>query len=312
MKTINDYMHRFSSFGLRDRINRMFNEKSGRCLMLACDHGYFQGAPHGFENLRQAIEPLLPYIDCITPTRGGLMDIGASGKPVILRATGGSSITRPDELDQEHITVGIDEIVGLNCIGYSAQVFIGFPNQRQSIQNLTDLIQKDAYGLIALGVNAVGTGKVYAGKDNGKDRYADFGKILEGKETSPESLKDAIRYLKHACRVIAENGATIVKTYYCDGFEEVVEASMAPIAMAGGKAQDTDEMLKTGEKAVKAGVVVFDWGRNVIQNEHPVAMAVSMAALLHNNFTDKEAYEVYKEIAEKPSKGYEIYEGLLK
>lgn len=315
MKTINDYMHRFGSFGLQDRIKRMFNPDSGRCMMLACDHGYFQGAPHGFENLRKAVEPLLPYIDCITPTRGGLMDIGATGVPVILRATGGSSMTRPDELDKEHITVSIDEILGCNCIGYSSQVFIGFQNQRESIQNLTDLMQQgNKYGLISLGVNAVGRGAVFVGKDEkNMDTYVDLSKILDGKEKEPEKIKDALRYIKHSCRVIAENGATIVKTYYCDGFEEVVESSMAPIAMAGGKAQDTAEMLKTGEKAIKAGVVIFDWGRNVIQNEHPIAMAVAMAAELHKGATGEVAYEIYREIAEKgPDKGHEIYGIIIK
>src|SRR3989344_4226200 len=108
-KRITDYA--FESFGVQRRINRMFNEKSGRCLMLAVDHGYFQGAPSGFENLRQAVSPLLPYVNCISPTRGGLKQIGPISTPVILRATGGTSMTRADELDDETVTVSIDEML---------------------------------------------------------------------------------------------------------------------------------------------------------------------------------------------------------
>lgn len=307
MKRITDY--NFESLGLERRIKRMFNEKSGRCLMLAVDHGYFQGAPRGFENLREAVHPLLPYVNCISPTRGGLKQIGSTSVAVILRATGGTSMSRPDELDDESVTVSIDEMLRYGVEGYSAQVMIGFPRQRQTIENLTTLIKEASkYDLIALGVNAVGKGKV-----NVLGKKVDLTKILsgEGGEPTKEESEKARYYLKNACRIIAENGATIVKTYYCEGFEEVVESCLVPIAMAGGKAQETYKMLQTGEKAIKAGVVAFDWGRNVIQNEHPVAMAVSLASLLHKDSTAKEAYEIYNEIAEAPEKAAFIYPSLI-
>lgn len=308
MRRITDY--NFESLGLERRIKRMFNEKSGRCLMLAVDHGYFQGAPRCFENLRSAVYPLLPFVDCISPTRGGLKQIGPVNVAVILRATGGTSMSRPNELDDESVTVSIDEMLRYGVEGYSAQVMIGFPRQKQTITNLTSLIKEASkYDLIALGVNAVGKGLVKV-----EDSEIDLNKILsgEGGEPTPEDTKNARYYLKNACRIIAENGATLVKTYYCDGFEEVVDSCLVPIAMAGGKAQDTFKMLQTGEKAIKAGAVAFDWGRNVIQNEHPVAMAVSLASLLHGDLTAKKAYKIYNEIAKNPKRAESVYDTITK
>jgi putative autoinducer-2 (AI-2) aldolase len=292
MKKITEYQVEYS--GLINRMARMFNPQSGRTVLLAVDHGYFQGAPAGLENLRKTIEPLLPYCDAISPTIGGLktnMDPWCT-TPIILRATGGNSMRRPAELDDEIVTVSIEEILKANAIGFTASCYIGLPHQKQTIANLAQLTNEGhKYGLISIGITAVGGDPV-------------LGKFVKGEKEDGTALtkddkKEAIKYLKHAARVVAENGADIVKTYYCDGFEEVVEACPVPIVIAGGTKRPTEEALEFTFNAIKAGAIGVDMGRNIFQNENPVAMIKAVRAVVHEGSSVKEALKLYNGLAKK-------------
>jgi putative autoinducer-2 (AI-2) aldolase len=292
MRKISDYQIEWS--GLANRMATMFNRKSGRTVMLAVDHGYFQGAPAGLIDLRKTIAPLLPWCDAVSPTIGGLkssMDPRVT-TPVILRATGGSSMRRTEELDDEIVTVSVEEMLRLNVIGFTASCFVGLPNQCSTIGNLTNLVNEArAFGLIAIGITAVGSHPELT-------RFV-RGEREDGGKLTAEDRKEALRYLKHAARVLSENGADIVKTYYCDGFEEVVEACLAPIVIAGGTKRPTLEALEFTHNAVKAGAVGVDMGRNIFQNENPVAMIRAVRSIVHENATVADAHDLYKRLAEK-------------
>ena len=292
MKKITDYNAEWT--GLKNRMAQMFNSQSGRTVLLAVDHGYFQGAPAGLEDLRKTIEPLLPFCDAVSPTVGGLKSSFNPWMktPIILRATGGNSMRRAAELDDEIVTVSVQEMVNLNAIGFTTSCYIGLPHQRQTIGNLTALTDEaHKFGLVSIGITAVGSDPV-------------LGKFVKGEredggELSAEDKKDAIKYLKHACRVVSENGADIVKTYYCDGFEEVVAACLSPIVIAGGTKRPTKEALEFTYNAVKAGAIGVDMGRNIFQNENPVAMIQAVRAVVHENKTAAQALDLYNSLKDK-------------
>ncbi|MFH1761141.1 MAG: 3-hydroxy-5-phosphonooxypentane-2,4-dione thiolase LsrF [bacterium] len=290
----NVFKYQLEWSGLQNRIAQMFNPDSGRCVMLAVDHGYFQGAPAGLIDLRKTVEPLLPYCDAISPTIGGLkssMD-PKSRTPVILRATGGNSMVKPEELDDEIVTVSIEEMVRLNVIGFTASVYIGLPNQVNTIANLTGLTDEaHKYGLIAIGITAVGN-------DPNLTKFVK-GEREDGGELSKNDKKEALKYLKHSCRVLSENGADIVKTYYCEGFEEVVEACLAPIVIAGGTRRPAREALEFTYNAIKAGAVGVDMGRNIFQNEFPVAMIQAVRSIVHDGKNVDEANKIYEKLSKK-------------
>jgi putative autoinducer-2 (AI-2) aldolase len=270
----------------------MFNPDSGRTVLLAVDHGYFQGAPAGLINLRETVTPLLPYCDAISPAIGGLKTSldPKTRTPIILRATGGNSMRRPDELDDEIVTVSVEEMVRCNAIGFTVSCYIGLPGQCQTIESLASLSDEaHRFGLISIGITAVGADPVLTKFVKGERE--------DGGELTADDKKEAVRYLKHACRVISENGADIVKTYYCDGFEEVVEACLSPIVIAGGTKRPTKEALEFTFNAIKAGAVGVDMGRNIFQNEHPVAMIQAVRAVVHEDKSVKEAFQLYEEIS---------------
>ena len=290
MRRVFDYQIEWS--GLENRLAQMFNSKSGHVVMLAVDHGYFQGAPHGLENLGETIKPLLPYCDAISPTIGGLktsINPRTTKTPIILRATGGNSMRKKDELDDEIVTVSIEEIIRRNAIGFTASVYIGLPHQKETIGNLTSLVNEaHKYGLIAIGITAVG--------NNPELTKFVRGEREDGSELTMEDKKEALRYLKLACRILSEDGADIIKTYYCEGFEEIVGTCLAPIVIAGGTKKPTKDALEFTYNSIKAGAVGVDMGRNIFQNEKPVAMIQAVRKIVHEGLTAEEAYEFYNSL----------------
>lgn len=79
-------------WGMQSRLARIFSPKTGRTVMLAFDHGYFQGPTTGLERIDLSIAPLYQETDVLMCTRGILRSVvpPATNKPVVLRASGGT------------------------------------------------------------------------------------------------------------------------------------------------------------------------------------------------------------------------------
>ena len=257
-------------WGLQNRLSRIIKPNNNRALMLAVDHGYFLGPTEKLENPKKVIAPLLKYCDSLMLTRGVQRTSvdPKSETPMVLRVSGGSSIIG-DDLSQEDITVSLEEAIRLNASAVAMSIFVGSKYEYQTIVNLGKLVNEaEKYGMPVLAVTAVG-------KELGKDA----------------------RYLSLACRVAAEQGAHIVKTYYCDNFEKVVESCPVPIIVAGGKKIPERDALQLTYNAIKAGAVGLDMGRNIWQSEHPVAMIKAARSIIHGNSNVDQAYNLYKKLA---------------
>ena len=252
-------------WGIKDRMSRIFNPVSGHTVMLAFDHGYIMGPTSGLERMDLTIVPLIEYADCLMCSRGALRSIvpPASGKPISLRFSAGTTVL--NELNDE-VILDIEDAIRVNASALAIMVAIGSKFEAITVNNLVktaDLGNK--YGIPTLGVTAVGK----------------------------ELTRDA-RYLSLACRVCAENGATFVKTYFCDtDFEKVTASCPVPIVIAGGKKLDEDKALEFAYQAIQQGAAGVDMGRNVFQSEHPIAMIQAVRAVVHEKRTPKEAFELY-------------------
>lgn len=265
-------------WGMKNRFSRIIKPGTGRSLVLPIDHGYFLGPTRRLENPWRTVEPLLPYMDALMLTRGILrasMDPGID-VPIILRVSGGTSIVGPD-LSNESITTSVVEALRLNASAVSLSIFVGTPYEHQTLTNLSVLVDEcEDYGIPVFAVTAVG-------------------RELEKRDS---------RYLSLCCRVAAELGARAVKTYYCEGFEKVVEGCPVPVLIAGGPRMDTElDALQTTYDAIQAGAVGVVMGRNIWQNEHPVAMIKAVRAVVHENATPQEAIQIYNEYRESETRG---------
>lgn len=260
-------------WGMKDRLSRIFDRKSGNTVMLAFDHGYIMGPTSGLERMDLTITPLIEYADCLMCTRGALRSIvpPTSNKPISLRYSAGTTVLT--DLNDECI-LDIEDAIRVNASALAVMVAIGSKFEATTIRNLVhtaDLGSK--YGIPALGVTAVGK----------------------------ELVRDA-RYLSLACRVCAENGATFVKTYFCEpDFEQVTASCPVPIVIAGGKKLSEDKALEFAYQAIQQGAAGVDMGRNVFQAEHPVAMIQAIRAVVHEKRTPKEAFDLYKTLKQGKS-----------
>ena len=263
-------------WGLKNRLAKIIKPQNNRALMLAVDHGYFLGPTEKLENAKKTIAPLLKYCDSLMLTRGVQRNAVDANTPVpmVLRVSGGSSIIGED-LSQEEITVSMEEAIRLNVAAVAMSMFVGSKYENQTIVNLGKLVNEaNRYGIPVLAVTAVG-------KELGKDA----------------------RYLSLACRIAAEQGAHVVKTYYCENFEKVVEACPVPIIVAGGKKIPERDAMQLTYNSIKAGAVGVDMGRNIWQSENPVPMIRAVRAIIHQNYNVDQAYKLYKDLCNQSKQG---------
>jgi 3-hydroxy-5-phosphonooxypentane-2,4-dione thiolase len=259
-------------WGMQNRLGKIFHAVSQRTVMLAIDHGYFQGPTTGLERVDLDIVPLLPFADALMLTRGMLRSTipATFGGGLVLRASGGPSILK--ELSNEQIAMDMEDALRLNASAVAVQVYVGGEFETQTIQNMTRLVDLgNRHGVPVLGVTAVGK----------------------------NMTRDA-RYLRLACRICAELGAHFVKTYYvAEGFETVTASCPVPVVMAGGKKLEEMDALRMAYEAISRGAGGVDMGRNIFQSEAPAAMLQAVRHVVHDQWKPKEAFEFYQTLKDE-------------
>lgn len=255
---------------MKNRLSRLIRP-DGHCMFMPLDHGYFLGPTKRLEKPGETVKPLLPYCDALFLTRGVLRSCidPAVDKPIILRVSGGPSIVGKD-LANEGLTTSIEEIIRLNAAAVGLSIFVGTEYETQTILNLAELVnQCEDFGIPVMAVTAV------------------------GKETE----KREARYLSLCCRIAAEMGAKVVKTYWCEkDFDKVVEGCPVPVVMAGGPKCETErEVFEFVYDGMQKGAIGVNLGRNIWQHNHPEAMAKALYAVVHKNAAPKEAEDIFSE-----------------
>ncbi|MDP2730689.1 MAG: 3-hydroxy-5-phosphonooxypentane-2,4-dione thiolase [Dehalococcoidales bacterium] len=262
-------------WGMANRLAQLI-QPDGHALFLPVDHGYFQGPTRKLEEPGKTVKPLLPYADALFITRGVLRSSidPAKTKPVILRVSGGSSVVGKD-LANEGITTSMEEAIRLNVSAVGISIFVGTDYEKESLLNLAKLVDEgERYGIPVMAVTAVGR----------------------------ELEKRDARYLALASRIAAELGARVVKTYWCENFEKVSQGCPVPVVMAGGPRVDTElEVFEFVYDGMQKGAIGVNLGRNIWQNDFPVAMIKALRAIIHQKATPKEAHEIFSNA--KNSKG---------
>jgi len=253
-------------WGAKDRMSRIFRPDTGRTVMLVFDHGFIMGPTSGLERIDLNIVPIAPYADCLMGARGIIRSCIPPNiqKPVCLRSDAGTSILT--ELNH-NVIIDVEDAIRLNASAMAIMVTAGDPaTEARTFANLYNLADAGAkYGIPVMGVTAVG-------KDMARDA----------------------RYFGLASRMCAENGANIVKTYYCDGFEKVTASCPVPIVIAGGKKLPELEALELAYNAINEGAAGVDMGRNVFQSDAPPAMIQAVGAVVHDGLKPKEALDLFE------------------
>ncbi|MCA1040933.1 3-hydroxy-5-phosphonooxypentane-2,4-dione thiolase [Bacillus infantis] len=256
-------------WGMKDRLSRIFNPKTGKTIMLAFDHGYFMGPTSGLERIDLLVPRLEKYVDCLMGTRGAIRSSvpPSFNKAIALRASSGSSILQND-LSHESMVVDIEDAVRMNASAIAIQTFIGADGQKETIEELNKAVNVGLrYSIPTLGVVAVG-----------------------------KEMARTTEFFLLATRMLAEFGVQIVKTYYCDDFEKVASACPVPLVVAGGKKIPEKDALTLAYNSIQGGAAGVDMGRNIFQSQHPEEMVQAVGKVVHEGFTDKEGYEYYQSL----------------
>jgi putative autoinducer-2 (AI-2) aldolase len=264
-------------WGIANRMSRIIKPETGRAVMLALDHGYFLGPLTRLEKPGKTISPLIPYADSIMLTRGVLRNCidPKSQVPIVLRVSGGTSIVGKD-LSHEGLTTSVSDAMRLNACAMALSIFVGTDHEHETLVNLSRLVDRgEEAGIPVLAVTAVG-------------------KELEKRDA---------RYLSLCCRIAAELGAHMVKTYYCEDFEKVVEGCPVPVVIAGGPRLETElDVFNLTSEAVRKGAVGVDMGRNIWQSDHPIAMISAIRKIVHGNAGAAEAHDLFRSLTEKKAR----------
>lgn len=257
-------------WGMKNRLSQLI-QSDGHCFFLPIDHGYFQGPTRRLERPGETVKPLLPYCDALFVTRGVLRSCidPASSKPIILRVSGGTSVVGKD-LANEGITTSVREAIRLNVAAVGVSIFVGSEYEHDTLLNLANLVNEcEEYGIPVMAVTAVGR----------------------------ELEKRDARYLGLCCRIAAELGARVVKTYWCEDFDQIVNGCPVPVVMAGGPRCETVlEVLEFVHDGLQSGAIGVNLGRNVWQSDHPVAVARALRAIIHENANVKEAHDLFNRV----------------
>ncbi len=256
-------------WGMANRMAQLI-QSDGRCLFLPIDHGYFQGPTRKLEEPGKTLEPLLPYADAIFVTRGVLRSSvdAERAKPIILRVSGGTSMVGSD-LANEGLTTSMEEAIRLNVAAVGLSIFVGTDYERESLLNLAKLVNEgEKYGIPVMAVTAVGR----------------------------ELEKRDARYLALCCRIAAELGARVVKTYWCaEDFDRIVTGCPVPVVMAGGPSVDSElEVFEFVHDGMQKGAIGVNLGRNIWQDDHPVAMIRAIRHIVHDSGSAGEAHELFQ------------------
>ena len=262
-------------WGMTNRMAQLI-QPDGHALFMPVDHGYFQGPTTRLEQPGKTLAPLLPYSDAIFITRGVLRSSvdPQNSKPVILRVSGGTSMSGHDLAD-EGLACSMEEAIRLNASAVGISVFVGSDYEKNSLLNLARLVDEgEKYGIPVMAVTAVGR----------------------------EMEKRDARYLAMASRIAAELGARVVKTYWCEDFDRVTGGCPVPVVMAGGPTTNTEmEVFEFVHDGMTKGAIGVNLGRNVWQNDYPVAMVQAIRAIIHEGATPQQAQVTYDR--EKGSEG---------
>lgn len=256
-------------WGMKDRLSRIFNPETGKTVMLAFDHGYFMGPTSGLERLDLLIPRLANYADCLMGTRGAIRSSvpPTFNKAIALRASSGSSVLQ-DDLSHESMVVDIQDAIKMNASAIAIQTFIGADGQKETIEELNRAVNFGMrYSIPTLGVVAVG-----------------------------KDMERTTKFFLLATRMLAEFGVQIVKTYYCDDFEKVAASCPVPLVVAGGKKVPEKDALTLAYNSIQGGAAGVDMGRNIFQSDYPEEMLKAVNKVVHEGYTDAEAYEFFQHL----------------
>jgi len=263
-----------SEIGKKLHLSRLTDQKTGKTVIIAFDHGFEHG-PADFPE--KVLDPKAVVKAAAEGGANGIMMHKGIAKhaseewvgkiPLILKVTGRTRLVSEELAIQAHVA-SVEDAVSLGADGVAVTIYVGSNNEPKMLED---------FGRVETRCRQLGMpilALMYPRGPSIKDRYN-------------------VDYVKYAAHLGAELGADIVKTYYTgsvDTFREVVKSCHVPVVAAGGPRKETaEEALKMVEEVMEAGAIGVTIGRNVWGHPDPVGMTKAIRRIVMQNANVKEA-----------------------
>ncbi len=263
------------SLGKGIRIERLFDRKSKRTIIVPMDHGLTVGTIKGLENLADIVDKV-----AIGGANAVLMHSGMVGAGhrqygqdigLIIHLSGATSLT-PDP-DRKVLVCSVERALKMGADGVSIHINIGADEEPEMLRDAHRVVESSReWGLPLIAM-----------------MYPRGKKIKD--ENAPEVVNIAVR-------VGAELGADIVKTNYTgdiDSFKYIVKSVHVPVIIAGGPKTDTiQDLFQLVYDSIQAGGKGVAFGRNVFQAEDPTKIVKALSKIVHHDYTVEEVLKEYQ------------------
>ena len=266
--------------GKQIRLDRFFSR--GKAVVVAADHGMHEGPLPGLIDLPKAMLAVDEQADAVLLAPGMLAYCAKTfnyrGGPLAIARINWSSIfafTWGYKEGANSVVVEPEEAVAMGADMVLVQLTLKTGCEETDARNV-EVFSRLCAKAHKLGIPVVGE---YFPPDS--------------PHVSADELHDQVY---RGVRIISELGADIIKTYYVDDFEKVVETCPVPVVIAGGKKIPEREALEMASSAISAGASGVDMGRNIFQSDDPVAMIQAVRSVVHENATVDDALALYESL----------------
>ena len=255
------------NLGKKIRLERIFDKKSKKTIIVPMDHGVSVGPIEGLVNMPEIIDQVSRGGANAVILHKGIAKICFKADMGLILHLSGSTTLGPD-INNKVLLASVEEAISLGAEGVSVHVNVGAEREPEMLRDLGQIAEVcEKWGMFLLAM-------MYP-----------RGKKIESEHN--------VKWVKMAARIGAELGADIIKTNYTgdvESFREVVQGCPVPVLVAGGPKMETDkEVLEMVAGAMKAGAKGISIGRNVFQHQNPEKIVRALAKIVHEGKSVEEA-----------------------
>lgn len=262
------------------RKEKLFS-KGENAVIIAFDHGMFDGPIPGMIDLKETAKNINPCVDGVLLSPGMLKELRGTfnykGAPMPI------------------VRINWSDVYCFHW-GYNRAKTVIASTVKDAVSNGAEIVLVSL--TIATGnpeIDAANV-EVYCKLMNEAAKYGIpvIGEFfpIKSDELSPEEMHEQVY---SCCRILSELGTDMIKTFYTYDFKKVTESTPVPVLGLGASKTDTqEEALQLAYDEIKDGAKGVVFGRNAIQVKNPKDFQAALCDVVKNNLSAKEAVSKYK------------------
>jgi DhnA family fructose-bisphosphate aldolase class Ia len=261
------------------RMQRLFS-KGENAVVIAIDHGYMDGPIPGMENLSETVKKIDPCCDAVLMSPGMLKNIGSvcasKGSPLAMVRLNWSTVF---------------------CFewGYTKSKTVHAFRPRDAVALGADIVLASLTLKTGDEANDAHNVEIFSELCN---EARDYGLPVVGEcfptDSDNISAEQMHEVVLRGCRILAELGADLIKTFHTHKFPEVVNGCPLPILGLGGRTTPKPlDSLQLARREIDEGAKGVVFGRNAIQRPDPMAYQRALCEVVKHGMQPEQAVKQF-------------------